>query len=212
MWFVKLWASWSPDLHITVSGDIAHETNGTPDMEAWGGRIAATCAVPDLPFLPVFGYSVQSFSGDDPSTEALERFDPLFYDGSPVGWGSGANASLVFLNSNVTAHQLFAQMTVSERDFLTVRYFHVLSNELLSPLQFGQGTRLVVDGTPNLIAGVTDAHLADDIYVEYTRILTPTTFLTAEGSVSWPGDGIVEQRGGQSDIWTGGYVNIVTRF
>lgn len=212
MRFVNFWASWSPDPRITVSGDLAYETNDSPDMEAWGGRIAATYAVPDLPFQPVFGYSVQSFSGDDPATERLERFDPLFYDGSPAGWGSGANASLVFLNSNVTAHQLFAQMTVSERDFLTVRYFHVLASELLSPLQFGQGTRLVVDGTPNLIAGVTDARLADDIYVEYTRILTPTTFLTAGGSVSWPGEGVVEQRGGQSDIWTGGYVNIVTRF
>ena len=212
MRFVNLWASWSPDPRLTISGDLAYETNDSPDMEAWGGRIVATYAVAGLPFEPVFGYSIQSFSGDDPSTERLERFDPLFYDGSPAGWGSGANASLVFLNSNVTAQQLFVQMTVSARDFLTVRYFHVRANELLSPLQFGQGTRLAVDGTPNLISGVTDAELADDIYAEYTRILTPTTFLTAGASVSYPGGGIIEQRGGQRDIWTGGYVNIVTQF
>ncbi len=212
MRFLNLWGSWSPSPQITLSGDLAYETNDTPDMQAWGGRLVATYAASDLPFQPVFGYSVQSFSGDDPSTPQLERFDPLFYDGSPAGWGSGANASLVFLNSNVTAHQLFVQTTLTERDFLTFRYFHIRANQLLSPLQFGQGTRLDVNGMPNLIAGVTDAELAQDIYVEYTRILNPKTFLTVGGGVSWPGAGIIEQRGGQEDIWTGGYVNIVMSF
>lgn len=212
MRFLNLWGSWSPTSQITLSGDLAYETNDTPNMEAWGGRLMATYSAPNLPFRPVFGYSVQSFSGDDPATSKLERFDPLFYDGSPTGWGSGANASLVFLNSNVTAQQLFVQTTLSERDFLTFRYFHIRANQLLSPLQFGQGTRLDVNGTLNLITGVTDAALARDIYVEYTRILNPNTFLTAGGSISWPGAGIIAQRGGQDDIWTGSYVNLVITF
>jgi hypothetical protein len=212
MRFANIWGSWALSPQVTLSGDLAYETNDSPDMEAWGGRLMGTYSVPDLPFQPVFGYSVQRFSGDDPSTPELERFDPLFYDGSPAGWGSGANASLVFLNSNITAQQLFVSLTVSDRDFLTFRYFNIRANELLSPLQFGQGTRLVVNGTANLISGVTDAHLADDLYVEYTRIISPTTFLTAGASVSVPGDGIVDLRGGQEDIWTGGYVNIVMRF
>ncbi len=177
-----------------------------------GGRFVGSYLFDNMPFQPRVGYSVASFSGDDPDTPELERFDPLFYDGSPSGWGSGANASLAFLNSNLTAHQLFIEATLSERDFLSFGYFHVRANELLSPLQFGQGTRLDVNGTLNLISGVTAPALADDFYVEYTRILNPSTYLTAGASVSYPGAGIVDIRGGQEDVWTGGYVNVVVRF
>lgn len=212
MRFVNLWANWTPNDQIEISADLAYETNPDQDMQAWGGRFVGSYLFDGLPFQPRVGYSVASFSGDDPDTPELERFDPLFYDGSPSGWGSGANASLVFLNSNITAHQLFVETTLSERDFLSFRYFHVRANELLSPLQFGQGTRLDVNGTLNLISGVTDPALADDFYVEYTRILNPSTYLTAGASVSYPGAGIVDIRGGQSDIWTGGYVNVVVRF
>lgn len=210
--FVNLWANWTPNDQIEISADLAYESNPDQDMQAWGGRFVGSYLFDSLPFQPRVGYSVASFSGDDPDTPELERFDPLFYDGSPSGWGSGANASLVFLNSNITAHQLFVETTLSERDFLSFRYFHVRANELLSPLQFGQGTRLDVNGTLNLISGVTDPALADDFYVEYTRILNPSTYLTAGASVSYPGAGIVDIRGGQNDIWTGGYVNVVVRF
>ena len=210
--FVTAWGTWALNERFTISADAAFQRNDDPDMQAWGGRLGVAYARPDLRFSPVFGYSVQTFSGDDPDTARLERFDPLFYDGSPAGWGSGANASLVFLNSNVTSHQVYASLTVSPRDFLTLRYFHVRANELNSPLQFGQTTRIDTGGSNAVVTGVTDAHLSDDLYVEYTRILSPTTFLTAGASVSYPGAGTRDQRGGRTDVWVGAFANIVWRF
>lgn len=46
-----------------------------------------------------------------------------------------------------------------------LRYHSINANELLSPLQFGQATRLVVVGdNAFLITGVTSPHLADDVF------------------------------------------------
>lgn len=39
----------------------------------------------------------------------------------------------------------------------------------------------------NVVSGVVDAHLADDIFLEYNRIINPNTFLIAGVSVSFPG-------------------------
>lgn len=209
--FLTAWGNWAVDERLSFAADFAFQRNDEPDMEAWAGRVQVVYGFPEAQFQPRIGYTFQTFSGDDPDTAELERFDPLFYDGSPAAWGSGSNASLVFLNSNISAHQIWAAATVSPRDFLTVRYYHVRANELLSPLQFGQGTRLDPD-SPTLISGVTDNHLSDDLYFEYTRVVTQNTFVTAGLGISVPGEGIRELRGGERDVWTGAYVNIVMKF
>jgi hypothetical protein len=59
---------------------------------------------------------------------------------------------------------------------------------------------------------VTDAHLSDDFYLEYTRVLAPNAFLTGGAGVSIPGEGIRELRGGERDLWSGAFVNLVIRF
>ena len=79
-----------------------------------------------------------------------------------------------------------------------------------SPVQFGQATRVDIDG--NVVAGVTDAHLADDLFLEYSRIINRNTFLTAGISVSFPGAGIDNVIGAGADPWTGGFVNVVFNY
>ena len=77
-------------------------------------------------------------------------------------------------------------------------------------MQFGQATRVDING--NVVAGVTDKHLADDLFLEYSRIINRNTFLTAGFSVSNPGaenDNIV---GENAPNWTGGFVNVVINF
>lgn len=208
--FLTAWGTWAVDQRLNLAADFALQSNDSQDMDAWAGRVQVTYSFPEARFTPRIGYTFQTFSGDDPDTTELERFDPLFYDGSPAAWGSGSNASLVFLNTNIYAHQIWAAATISPRDFFTVRYYHVRANELLSPLQYGQGTRLDPSGTPTLISGVTDSHLSDDLYFEYTRVVRENAFLTAGVGISEPGDGM--QDIGAIDTWTGGYVNLVVKF
>lgn len=196
-----------------MGGDFAYEQNGRIDMQAWAGRVQVGYAFKEYSWAPTLMYSYQTFSGDDPSTTKLERFDPLFYEGSPSAWSTGSKSSMVFINSNVNAHQISLRITPTERDTLTLRYAYINANELRSPVQFGQATRVVdANGVPNPIAGVTAKHLADDIFIEYNRVLNPNTYLTAGFSMSFPGPGANSVVKASAPIWTGGFVNVVVNF
>lgn len=200
-----------PGLYIALDG--AYEWNDRVNLDAWGGRIRIGHAWNDKPWRPDLFWSYQTFSGDDPDTPQLERFDPLHYEGSPASWATGSKAALVFINSNVQSHQLTLRTMPSPRDFLTFRAAHIRVNEQRSPIQFGQATRLEIsDDLGSVISGVTANHLADDFFVEYTRVLTPKIFLTGGFSVSFPGKGIQNAFGGDAPAWTGAFVNVVVDF
>ena len=192
------------------TGELALQRNDRIDLDAWAGRVTAGYTFADAPWTPAVTLGYQTFSGDDPDTSALERFDPLYYQGSPSAWATGSKSASTFINSNVNALTLTAQVKPTRQDTWTLRYAHIRANELNSPVQFGQATRVDVDG--NVVSGVTDAHLADDLFVEYSRIITRNTFLTAGFSASFPGAGIDNVTGGSADPWTGGFVNVVVNF
>ena len=194
----------------TFTGDVAIERNDNVDLEAWAGRVTAGYALQGMPWSPSLTYSYQTFSGDDPETPELERFDPLFYQGSPSAWATGSKSASTFINSNVNAHSLALRVQPSPMDTLTLRYSHIRANELNSPVQFGQATRVDEEGT--VVVGVTDAHLADDIFLEYSRIINRNTFLTSGISASIPGKGITNVAGNDAPTWTGVFVNVVFNY
>ncbi|MDU8946667.1 alginate export family protein [Ovoidimarina sediminis] len=192
------------------SGEFAYQWNDRIDLEAWAGRVTAGYTFADLPWSPNFTLGYQTFSGDDPNTTQLERFDPLYYQGSPSAWATGSKSASTFINSNVNALTMALRVQPSRQDTWTLRYAHIRANELNSPVQFGQATRVDVNG--NVVSGVTDKHLADDLFLEYSRIINRNTFLTAGLSVSFPGAGIDNVVGGNAPNWTGGFVNVVFNF
>jgi hypothetical protein len=193
------------------SADFAYEWNSRIDMQAWGGRAQLAYTFANAAWTPRLMYTFQSFSGDDRDTAALERFDPLFYDGSPSSWATGSKSAMTFINSNVNAHQVELSVRPSEQDTITLRYAHIRANELRSPIQFGQATRFDFAGTDrdNIIAGVTDPYLADDLFLEYSRIINPNTYLTAGISASFPGEGLELAARRDLPVWLGGFVNVV---
>lgn len=198
------WENWS------FTGEIAYQWNDRIDLEAWAGRVTAGYAFTSFPWSPTLTVGYQSFSGDDPDTSTLERFDPLYYQGSPSAWATGSKSASTFINSNVNALTLALSVQPTPRDTLTLRYAHIRANELNSPVQFGQATRVDVNG--NVVSGVTDAHLADDLFLEYSRVINRNTFLSAGISISFPGQGIDNVVGSSADAWTGGFVNVVFNF
>lgn len=195
------------------TGDLAYEWNDDINLDAWAGRVQAGYTFASLPWTPTLTYSFQTFSGDDPNTSKLERFDPLYYEGSPSAWATGSKSSMVFINSNVQAHGLALRLQPTRQDTITLRYAHIRANELRSPIQFGQATRVdTTGGTANVISGVSNAHLSDDFFLEYNRIINRNTFLTAGVSVSFPGAGIKNTVEGNVPNWTGGFINVVVNF
>jgi len=203
-------------LHETKSAkyfaewDGAYQWNNDIDLDAWGGRIKLGMTMPKREWAPTLTYSWQTFSGDDPFTEDIERFDPLYYEGSPSAWSTGSKSSMVFINSNVQAHHLSLKVMPSEKHILTFRAAHIRVNELRSPIQFGQAARVdFSDGLSTVISGVTDYHLADDLFVEYTYLMSQSVFITLGFSVSFPGDGINAALGEDAPNWPGGFANVV---
>lgn len=196
-----------------IGGDFAYEWNERIDMTAWAGRAQIGYTFEETSWTPTISYTYQTFSGDDPSTAALERFDPLYYQGNPDAWSTGTKSSMLFLNSNVNAHQIMLRVRPTQVDTVTFRYAHISANELNSPIQFGQGTRLdFTDGSPGVVTGVTDRHLSDDLFLEYNRVLTPNLFLTAGVGVAIPGRGIKLVTRNVAPFWPGAFVNIVANF
>jgi hypothetical protein len=202
---------------LFFTADFAYEWNDDIDLRAWAGRGQVGYTVPGHAWRPMVMYSYQTFSGDDPDTNRLERFDPLFFDGAPSAWATGSKSAFTFINSNVNAHQLTFRVSPTEQDTFTLRYAHIRANELRSPIQFGQATRFDVTTGQGVVAGVTDPHLADDVFLEYMRVINANTFLTAGVSASFPGAGIEGTvrgtlAGGDLPVWLGGFVNVVVNY
>ena len=196
-----------------LAGDFAYEWNRDIDMRAWAGRLQLGYMFSQANWSPTIIYSYQSFSGDDPATGRLERFDPLYYEGNPSAWSTGSKSSMVFINSNINAHQLALRVTPTPSDILTLRAAYIRANKLLSPIQFGQATRVEeIDGIANPIAGVTHHHLSDDVFLEYTRIVNPNIYVTAGFSVSVPGRGIDSIVPVKAPLWSGGFINVVVNY
>jgi len=196
-----------------VTGDIAYEWNDRIDMSAWAARAQIGYRFANTAWTPTFIYTLKYFSGDDPNTTKLERFDPLYYEGSPGIWATGAESSMVFINTNLRAIELSASVQPSNKITVTLRYAYINADKLLSPLQFGQATRLV--STPsgfNLIDGVTKHHLSDDLFLEYDHTLTNNLFLTIGLAASFPGAGIKAEIPGKAPTWTGAFATLAMNY
>ena len=190
--------------------DAAREWNTREPMRAWGWRTEGGFALPDVAWTPKFTLGYQSFSGDDPRTARNERFDPLFFEGTPGAWASGSKATWVFVNSNVNALQATIELHPTPKDTVTAYLAQVRANQMGSPLQFGQATRLDVPGdAPVVISGVLRPMLANDVFLKYTRVVNPNTYLTLGASASFAQSGIKQLVKGPARTWTGWLANVV---
>lgn len=195
-----------------MAADLAFERSDRIDMRAWAGRAQVGYAFSGRRWEPTFTVGYQTFSGDDPDTDRLERFDPLYYEGNPSAWSTGTKSSMVFINSNVNSWQVAASISPTPRDTFTARLHRIEADQLRSPVQFGQATRIEEqNGVNSSITGVTRRHLSDDLYVEYFRVVSPNLFLTTGFSVSVPGAGI-KSIVDDAPVWAGAYVNLIANY
>ncbi len=141
------------------TGELGLQRNDRIDLEVWAGRVTAGYSFANVAWSPNVTLGDRSFSGDDPNTPKLERFDPLCYRGSPSAWATGSKSASTFINSKVNALTLAVRVQRAPQDTLTLRFAHIRANELNSPVQFGQATRVCG------IAVSKTAHFGDRIRV-----------------------------------------------
>lgn len=182
----------------------AVQRQGRADLAAWGGYAEAGFGFGALPFTPRVSLAHARFSGDDPATRRLERFDPLYYGGNGGldGFFFGVIGPNLFLNTNLRIWRANLDLVLSQRDFLKVQALRFEADELNSPLQFGQGVRFDTSGgTTRFQRGVTSRALGQEVLASYTRVLTANLALTATASVFMPGSGLEELAGDASRTW-----------
>lgn len=195
-----------------LAGDYAYQWNERIDMSSNAFSAELGNVFGQLPLTPKLAYGFRSFQGDDPTTARFEKFDPLFYEGSPALWASGSNGSFSFLNSNVQVHRIQMSVNPTQRETISFYYWHLRADQTNSPLQFGQAGRIVeVGGEPQLVSGVPDSHLSDDFYIEHFRMLSPNWFLTTGAAVSVPGRGLRDLVSDPA-TWYGGLVSLVFQY
>jgi len=182
----------------------AIQRGGRADLAAWGGYAEAGLGFGALPFVPRVSLGHARFSGDDPATRRLERFDPLYYGGNGGldGFFFGVIGPNLFLNTNLRIWRANLDLALSQRDLLKLQALRFEADELNSPLQFGQGVRFgSSDGATRFQRGVTSRALGQEILASYTRVLTASLALTATVSMFLPGSGLDELAGGASRTW-----------
>lgn len=81
-----------------------------------------------------------------------------------------------------------------------------------SLIQFGQATHFEIADGSNIVTGVTGSHLADNICLEYSRMIKLNTYLTVGVSASVPGEGLDLAVETDLPVWYGGFVNLVISF
>lgn len=185
-----------------LRGEFTLERNDRINMraQAYYGEVGYRFA--SLNMTPALSYAYARFSGDDPSTARYERFDPLFYGNGMDNWWFGAANAYAFLNSNTANHRATLRLTASQQDFLKFQYIHTRANELFSPVQFGQATRVAFNaGGIVLVNGVANQHLSDEAYAEWAHIFDKNTSLALWMSVARPGQGIRALPGVDAKTW-----------
>ena len=190
------------DLALRAIGAIQRQSRA--DLAAWGGYAEAALATRGLPFAPRLALGHARFSGDDPGTERLERFDPLYYggDGGLDGFFFGVIGPNLFLNTNLRIWRANLDLAVSPRDFVKLQALRFEADQRDSPLQFGQAVRFDASGTAiRFQRGVPTRSLGQEVLASWSRVVTPEVALTAIASVFLPGDGLDALVGGQSRTW-----------
>ena len=123
------------------------------------------------------------FTGDDPATATYERFDPMFWGNGLDNWWFGANGAYSWLNANLRAQRFIVDAYLSAQDIAQFQFVRTSVDQLNSAVQFGQGWRFTAN---QLLMGVPEYGLSDELYLQYARIFTPKLIATVFVSRSTP--------------------------
>jgi hypothetical protein len=174
--------------------------NGQRDpMEASAWLLGLSWWAKELPFAPKFSLQAARFTGDDPATATYERFDPMFWGNGLDNWWFGANGAYSWLNANLRAQRVIVDATVTPQDILQFQYVRASVDQLNSAIQFGQGARFTAN---QLVVGVPEYGLSNEIYLQYARIFNPKLIAIAFVSRSSPRSGLDAVATQGTEAWT----------
>lgn len=179
--------------------DITRVGGQRDPMRASAWMLGASWWEQALPFSPKFSYHLARFSGDKPDTDEYERFDPLYWGNGLDNWWFGANGAYSWLNANLRAHRFIIDAYLSAQDIVQFQYVRASVDQTNSAVQFGQGARFTEN---QLLVGVPEPELSQEIYLQYSHVFSPNLVATAFVSYSIPGDGLEAVAPDGTQAWT----------
>ena len=189
--------------------DVTRANGAVDPMRAEAWLVGASYWARTLPFAPKFSYHRARFSGDKPGTPTYERFDPMFWGNGLDNWWFGANGAYSWLNANVRAHRFIVDAYASAQDILQFQFVRASADQLNSPIQYGQGA--IFQGS-SLLVGVPKPHLADETYLQYARVFSPSLVAIVFVARSSPGDGLKAVAPAGTKPWTTLGVGLTANF
>lgn len=111
---------------LWLKAEYAYQDNDNYDMAAhagygWLGYQSSS------PWRPGISYRYSVFTGDDPDTDTVERFDPLF-SGGLGNFLPGLVFSKAYKNSNLKTHRVRVNVYPTETFELSLDYFHHMAD------------------------------------------------------------------------------------
>lgn len=169
--------------------EVALQTHREFDMFATAAYGEAGYSFVDQPWSPAISYRLSYFSGDDPDTEAYERWDPLLSGGNGEQWVQGASHFKVVQDSNVIAHRIQARI----RPLPTV--------EVVPQLWAFQADSLNNIGGTQVLTYLSDHEYGYDANVTVKWFPSKNWYVHGMLSYTTPGEAIEDPLGGKADDW-----------
>jgi hypothetical protein len=113
---------------LWVQSEYARQRNGG-SMRAWAAYGTMGYRFAESGWKPALSYRFSAFSGDDPATRTLERYDPML-SGGLAEWVQGVSFKKIVGNSNMNVHRLRATASPSKKLNLTLDLFDFEAREL----------------------------------------------------------------------------------
>ncbi len=173
-----------------LAAEAALQRHNHIDMRAFAWTAEAGYSFADaLPWSPTISYRYASFSGDDPSTQRFERWDPLLSGDNGERWVQGINHFKVFQNSNISAHRLQMRLRPDPKI------------ELVPQLWF-----FTADGTTNLggnpaLSFLQGKYLGTEANITLKWFISPKLMLQGHVAATFPSSTVKESVGGGLDPW-----------
>ena len=122
-----------------IKAEYAYQNHENFDMSAHAGYVWGGYQAQNWSWRPTLSYRWSKFSGDDPDTRTLERFDPLF-SGGLGNFLPGIVFSKVYKNANLITNRATFSVKPTDTVELILDYFHHRADELnnlggIGPLQ-----------------------------------------------------------------------------
>ena len=112
---------------LWFKGEYAWQNNENYSMSAHAGYAWLGYQAVQLPWKPGISYRYALFSGEDPNTTAVERFDPLF-SGGLGNFLPGIVFSKVYKNANLRIQRVNINVFPTSSLELDLDYFHLMAD------------------------------------------------------------------------------------